>query len=133
MQLQARAIEAAEIVKRIKGCGNIKAATEGIFDVKVGKQIEADAAKLPKQLRTALEQAGVGKAIGPMRSKVGIQLLALCSVRKLSPDMPKFEPPTRNQVEGMVMNEKYEKLEDDYLKTARSSVYIEYRDASYSQ
>ena len=32
------------------------------------------------------------------------------------------------------MNEKYDKLEDDYMKTAReNSVYIEYRDTSYAQ
>jgi peptidyl-prolyl cis-trans isomerase SurA len=99
----------------------------------VGKTMEVDAAKLPKPLRSALEQAGVGRAIGPMRSKEGIQLLALCSSRKLSPEIPKFEPPTRKQVEAMVVNEKYAKFEDDYMKTARNSVYIEYRDTSYSQ
>jgi peptidyl-prolyl cis-trans isomerase SurA len=133
MLLQARAAEAAALGQRIKGCGNIKGAAEGIFDVKVGKSIEVDAAKLPKPLRSALDQVGVGRAVGPMRNKEGIQLLAFCSSRKLSPEIPKLEPPTRKQVENIVLNEKYAKLEDDYLKTARSSVYIEYRDTSYSQ
>ncbi len=133
MLLQARAAEAAALGQRIKGCGNIKGAAEGIFDVKVGKSIEVDAAKLPKPLRSALDQVGVGRAVGPMRNKEGIQLLAFCSSRKLSPEIPKLEPPTRKQVEVIVLNEKYAKLEDDYLKTARSSVYIEYRDTSYSQ
>jgi peptidyl-prolyl cis-trans isomerase SurA len=133
MLLQARAAEASALGQRIKGCGNIKGAAEGIFDVRVGKTMEVDAAKLPKPLRSALDQAGVGRAIGPMRSKEGIQLLALCSSRKLSPEIPKFEPPTRKQVEAMVVNEKYAKFEDDYMKTARNSVYIEYRDTSYSQ
>jgi peptidyl-prolyl cis-trans isomerase SurA len=133
MLLQARAAEAAALGQRIKGCGNIKGAAEGIFDVKVGKSIEVDAAKLPKPLRSALDQVGVGRAVGPMRNKEGIQLLAFCSSRKLSPEIPKLEPPTRKQVEVIVLNEKYAKLEDDYLKAARSSVYIEYRDTSYSQ
>jgi peptidyl-prolyl cis-trans isomerase SurA len=133
MLLQARAAEAAALGQRIKGCGNLKGAAEGIFDVRVGKAMEVDAAKLPKPLRSALEQTGVGRAVGPMRSKEGIQLLAFCGSRKLSPEVPKLEPPTRKQVEGIVLNEKYAKFEDDYMKTARNSVYIEYRDTSYSQ
>jgi hypothetical protein len=133
MRLQARAVEAAALNQRIKGCGNLKGAAEGIFDVKVGKVMEVDAAKLPKPLRSALEQVGVGRAVGPMRSKEGIQLLAFCGSRKISPEMPKLDPPTRKQVEGIVLNEKYAQFEDDYMKSARSSVYIEYRDTSYSQ
>jgi hypothetical protein len=32
-----------------------------------------------------------------------------------------------------VVNEKYDKLEEDYLKTAREKVYVEYRNASATQ
>lgn len=133
MLLQARAVEAAQVLQRLKGCGNVKAATSGIFNVKAGKKIEADAAKLPKQLKAALDKAGPGRAVGPMRVKNGIQLLAYCGSRKLTPPKPKVEMPTRQQVENALVNEKYDGFEEDYLKTARNSVYIEYRDASYSQ
>lgn len=133
MLLQSRALEAAELAKRIKGCGSIKSAAAGIFNVKPGKQIEADSSKLPKELRAALDRAGEGRAIGPMRGKDGLQLLVYCGSRKLAPEPPKYLPPSRQQVENLVLNEKYQKFEDDYMKTARTSVYIEYRDASYSQ
>ena len=76
---------------------------------------------------------GIGRAIGPMRGKTGIQLIALCGIRKITPPKPNFTVPTREQVERAVINEKYDKLEEDYLSTARDKVYVEYRDPSYAQ
>ena len=75
----------------------------------------------------------MGRAIGPMRGKTGIQLIAFCGVRKITPPKPNFTMPTREQVERAVINEKYDKLEEDYLSTARDKVYVEYRDPSYAQ
>ena len=40
--------------------------------------------------------------------------------------------PTRDQVERAVINQKYDKLEEDYLASARDKVYVEYRDQSYA-
>ena len=131
--LQSRAVEAGLLAQRIKGCGNIRQAAEGIYNVKVGKKIEADATRLPKPLKAALDKAGPGRAVGPMRVKNGIQLLAFCGSRKVSPERPKGQIPTREQVEAMLINQKYDGLEEDYLKTARKSVYIEYRNGGPSQ
>ena len=131
--LQARAVEANQVAKQFKGCSSARAAAEGIFDVKFGKPVEADSTKLPPPLKAALDKAGPGKVIGPMRAKGGIQLLAFCSSRKIVPPKPNFQMPTRQQVENSLINEKYGVLEETYLKTARKSVYIEYRDPSYSQ
>lgn len=133
MLVQSRAIEAAQVLQRLKSCNGLKAASEGIFNVQKGKTFEADATKLPPQMRAALDKGGVGRAIGPMRGKTGIQLIALCGVRKITPPKPNFTMPTREQVERAVINEKYDKLEEDYLSTARDKVYVEYRDPSYAQ
>jgi len=132
MLLQSRAIEAAQVQQRLKSCNGLKAASEGIFDVKKGKTIEADSARLPPQMKAALEKGGVGRAVGPMRSKTGIQLLALCGIRKITPPKPNFTMPTRQQVENAVINQKYDKLEEEYLSTIRDKVYVEYRDPSYA-
>ena len=131
--LQARAVEAQQVLQRFKGCGNLRAAAEGVFNVKQGKTFDADAAKMPKSLRAALEKAGVGRAVGPMRGKAGIQLLAFCGTRKLTPPKPDFKMPTREQVERGLKNEKYDGLEEQYLKTIRGNVYIEYRNPNYAQ
>ena len=133
MLLQSRAIEAAQVAQRLKSCNGLKAASEGVFDVKKGKTFEADAAKLPPQMRAALEKGGIGRAIGPMRGKGGVQLIALCGIRKLTPPKPNFATPTREQAQRAVINEKYDKLEEQYLSTARDKIYVEYRDPSYAQ
>lgn len=133
MLLQSRAIEAQQVLKRFNGCGNARKAAEGIFNVKIGKKFDADGTKLPKPMKQALDAAGQGRAIGPMRGKEGIQLVALCGVRTITPPKPDFKMPTREQVERMVINEKYDKLEEDYLKLAREKVYVEYRNANSAQ
>jgi peptidyl-prolyl cis-trans isomerase SurA len=131
--LQSRAIEAQQVLQRFKGCNNARKAAEGVFNVKIGKRFDADAAKLPKPMKQALDKAGEGRAIGPMRGKAGIQLVALCGVRTITPPKPDFKMPSREQVERMVVNEKYDKLEEDYLKLARDRVYVEYRNPNYAQ
>lgn len=133
MLLQSRAIEATQVARQFKGCGNARAAAQGVFNVKFGKKFDADAAKLPQQMRAALEKGGVGSAIGPMRGKNGIQLIGFCGTRKITPPKPDFKMPTRDQVRRVLVNEKYDGLEEDYLRTARGTVYVEYRDNSYAQ
>lgn len=130
--LQGRAVEAQQIMAKMKSCSGAKAAADGIFNVKVGKMIEADSAKLPPPMKQALDKAGQGRAIGPIRAKTGIQLLALCSVRKVTPPKPDFKMPTRDQVKNAVINEKYDTIEENFLKTIRDKVYVEYRDKSFA-
>ncbi len=131
--LQARAVEAVQVARQFKGCKNAKASASGIFNVKFSKPIEADSSKLPKPMKAALDKAGAGKVIGPMRAKNGIQLLAYCGARKITPPMPKFEMPTRQQVESVLINEKFDAFEEVYLKEARSKIYVEYRNPGYTQ
>ncbi|MFM8745447.1 MAG: SurA N-terminal domain-containing protein [Aestuariivirga sp.] len=133
MLLQSRAMEAQQVLQRFKGCDSLRAASKGVFDVRPGKKMEADASKLPKPMKTALDKAGVGRAIGPMRGKDGIQLIAFCGVRTITPPKPDFEMPSREQVEQMVINQKYDKLEQGYLEQIRDRVYVEYRDPSFAQ
>ena len=131
--MQARAVEAAQLMKRYTGCKAARAAADGIFNVKIGKTIEADGAKLPQKLKAALDKMGPGKALGPVRGKDGIQVIGFCGVRKLAPPKPKFEMPARQQVEIMLGNEKYAAAEEKVMKDLRLTAYIEYKDPSYSQ
>lgn len=133
MLVQARAIEAAQVVQRFRGCDRARAAADGVFNVKIGKRFDADASKLPKQLRAALDKAGKGGAVGPMRTRNAIQVLGFCSSRTVSPQKPDFKMPSRDQVRRALINEKYDGLEEEYLKTVRGNVYVEYRNPSYAQ
>jgi len=131
--LQARAVEAVQVARQFKSCKNAKGAANGVFNVKFSKTIEADSSKLPKPIKAALDKAGAGKVIGPMRAKNGIQLLAYCGARKVTPPLPKFEMPTRKQVENALINEKFDTFEATYLKDARSKIYVEYRNSGHTQ
>ena len=131
--LQSRAIEANAYLGKFKGCKSARAAASGIFNVQVGKLIEADGRKLPPQLKTMLDKSSPGRAIGPMRSQNGMQVLAFCGVRKISPKKPSVQYPTRKQAETAVLNEKYAEVVTKYSSQFRKGLLIEYRDPSYGQ
>ena len=133
MLLQARAVEAAQLMKNFKGCGSAREAASGIFNVKIGKPIDALAAKIPKPMRQALDKVGPGKAMGPARGPKGIQVIAFCSKRTVQPPKPKYELPTREQVATAVSNEKYDAAEEKYMKAMRKTALIEYKDPVYAQ
>ncbi len=131
--LQSRAIEANTFMGKFKGCKSSRAAASGIFNVRVGKTIEADSRKLPKQLKALLDKSNPGRAVGPMRSQDGMQVLAFCGVRKITPPKPKVEYPTRKQAEAAVLNEKYSNVVTKYSSQFRKGLLIEYRDPSYGE
>jgi peptidyl-prolyl cis-trans isomerase SurA len=131
--LQSRAIEANAYLSKFKGCKSARAAAEGIFNVRVGKRIEADGRKLPQQLKAVLDKTNPGRAIGPMRSQGGMQVLAFCGRRKIEPKKPTVQYPTRKQAEAAVLNEKYAEVVTKYSSQFRKGLMIEYRDPSYAQ
>lgn len=124
--MMARALEAQQVMSRYKGCATAKKAGSGIFNVKVGKPFEADAQRLPKELKAALDKAGTKRLVGPIQGQQGIQLIGLCGKSQLAPTAP-----TRQQVENMVMNEKYASYEERYVKELRRSAFIDYKDKTY--
>ena len=131
--LQSRAIEVAQYLQKFRGCGSASAAASGIFNVKVGKKIEADAKKLPPQLKAALEAKGVGGAIGPVRGSKGVQAIAFCGKRTITPPPLKVTMPTRQNIENAALNDKFDKVEQKYVAIMRQTAVIEYKDQSYAQ
>ena len=134
--LQSRAIEVNQYVQRFKGCKSARSAASGIFNVKVGRMVEADGAKLPPPLKAALDKTKPGTAIGPIRGPNGLQALGFCGVRKVVPKAPTIQGvvyPTREQAENAAINEKYAEIEAKYSNKFRQGLMIEYRDPSYAQ
>jgi peptidyl-prolyl cis-trans isomerase SurA len=126
--LQARAIEAQQIAQKYTGCASANDAVAGIFNVKIGRVIQVQADKLPEKMRATLEQTGTKKLLGPMRAKEGIQLIAFCGKRMLSP-----ESPTREQVQRMLTEKAYDTYEEKYLRDLRRTALIDYKDPSLEQ
>jgi peptidyl-prolyl cis-trans isomerase SurA len=135
--INSRAIEANTYISRFKGCKSARAAASGIFNVQVGKRVEADGAKMNKQLKQALEKVGAGRAVGPIPTATGVEAIAFCGVRKIVPpkiQRPKdIKYPTADQVRGLLTQEKFDKVASKYSGTFRKGLYIEYRDPTYSQ
>jgi peptidyl-prolyl cis-trans isomerase SurA len=126
--LVARAIEAKQFAENYKGCASARAAASGIFDVRIGKTVQADPSRLQGPLRAALEKAGPGRLIGPMRGKGGIQMIGFCGRRSIAPQVP-----TREQVEVLLLNELYDAHEARYLKELRRTAFVDYKNAELSQ
>jgi len=124
----ARAADAAQYRKAFKGCNSARAAASGIYNVRIGKRLQADGNKIPKPLRAALDQAGTGGIIGPSRTQSGIQLLGFCGKKSISP-----EKPTRQQIETMLVNKKYDVYEERYMRELRRNAFIEYKDAKATE
>jgi peptidyl-prolyl cis-trans isomerase SurA len=130
---QSRAIEAAQYIQKFRGCSSARAAASGIFNVKVGKNIEADSRRLPKQLKAEFDKRGIGKAIGPIPAKTGIQVIAYCGNRTIAPKRPNAPLPTKDMIERVALNEKFDKIERKYVMIMRKNAVIEYKDQSYVQ
>lgn len=131
--LQSRAIEAQQIISRFKGCANAKAATTGIFNVKIGKQIDADGSKLPPPMKAAFDKDGIGKAVGPVRGPKSLQVLGFCGTRMITPPKINATMPTRDQVKAAVLNQKFDDIKVKYSAILRKSAVIEYKDPTYAQ
>src|SRR5262245_37015151 len=121
----ARAIEGRQIVERYKGCSTLRQAADGVFNVKINKQIEAMAERLPPEMRKVLEQAGTKRLIGPMPSQDGVRLIAFCGKR--TAEAPK---PTREMVENLILNEKYSAEVESTVRELRRKSFVDYKDAS---
>ena len=131
--LQSRAIEAGQVAQKLSSCAAVKAATSGIFNVQIGRKIEADSRKLPPPMLAQLQQRGLGHAVGPMRYAKGIQLLAFCGTRMIVPPKINAQMPTRQQVENAALNDKFTAVEQKYVAILRKGAIIEYKDPAYAQ
>ncbi len=124
--LYARAVEASQIMQRYKGCNTIKAASRNVFNVKVGKRIEADLSKLPPMLQKALLKAGSREMIGPIPGPGGVRLFANCGTKKISPPLP-----DRKQIEARVRSEQFEALVQQAMAEVRKESFIDYKDPEF--
>ncbi len=134
--IQSRAIEVNQYVSRFSSCKAARSAASGIFNVQVGKMIEADGAKMPAQLKSAFDKVKPGTAIGPIRGPNGLQALGFCGVKRIKPTIPTFagvQYPTRAQAENAAINKRYAEIEAKYSGKFRQGLMIEYRDPSYEQ
>jgi peptidyl-prolyl cis-trans isomerase SurA len=127
--LYARAVEAQQMAERYKGCGTLRQAAQGIFNVKIGQPIQAASDKMPPEMKKALEEAGTKRLIGPMPTPQGVRMIAFCGRKNVAPPLPpkeQLENFARNQLE----EEKFQVIGERVMRELRRRSFIDYKDPS---
>jgi peptidyl-prolyl cis-trans isomerase SurA len=81
---------------------------------------ESDIANLAPQFQTVAQTAAVGTVSAPVRTPLGVHLLAVCGKRTGGPDAPTFQ-----QVEGRLRNQNLANLARRYIRDLRADALIE--------
>jgi peptidyl-prolyl cis-trans isomerase SurA len=122
----ASAADVAAATARLQGlrpqltCDNMLARStseQGLLGSDLG---EADVANLAPQFQEVARTAEVGTVSAPIRTPLGVHLLAVCGRRVGGPDAPTFQ-----QVEGRLQNQNLAMLARRYIRDLRSDALIE--------
>ncbi len=130
VQLPETATEAqvAEATRTLEGlrqgltCDNILSqarATQGVLGADLG---ESDVGDLAPQFQQFARTGEVGTVSTPIRTPLGLHLVAVCGRRIGGP-----EAPSRQQVEGRLRSQNLQVLERRYLRDLRNDSLIEFK------
>lgn len=120
---EAQIIEATNRLNSIRGqltCSNILSqarAEDGLLGADLG---EADVSDLLPQFQQVARSAQIGTVSDPVRSPLGLHLLAVCDRRLGGP-----EAPSRQQIESRLQGQNYSMLGRRYLRDLREDALIE--------
>jgi peptidyl-prolyl cis-trans isomerase SurA len=115
--------EAHAIMQKINGCGSIGNATSGVFNTRTLGRQSIPAEAMPAELRNALNQAGVGRAVGPGPTPEGVMIFVYCNRETIEEAAP-----TREQVEEELTYRRFDRIGEQFLRDLRRDAIIEYRD-----
>lgn len=121
--IYSRMVEAQRFQQNFKGCGSIKAAGKGIFDIRIRNIGDVPTESVPAKLREMLNKIGPGKLTPPNVTPTGVELIAFCSNKVIKP-----EPVTRKDVEDRLLEQQYGLHAQRYLRDLRRDSLVEYRE-----
>ncbi|MBI1198050.1 MAG: peptidylprolyl isomerase [Phenylobacterium sp.] len=120
---EAAAREKLEAVKgRIKGCDSIEAAAAKSQGVVAGDLGEAEVNDLAPQFQEAANRLKVGEVSDPIRTPVGLHLIAVCGRRSASAAQA-----DRDQIEQRLYSQQLSMISRRYMRDLRNSATIETR------
>ena len=121
-QLSAAAAALSAIRPQIKGCDNIEqvaAKTPGVLSADLG---EAELTDLRGPFKDAAEKLQAGQVSDPIRTDVGLHLVAVCSKRAGGSKMP-----SRTDISNRLYAEQLSVMSRRYLRDLKNSATIEAR------
>jgi peptidyl-prolyl cis-trans isomerase SurA len=119
---EARTREAEALRGRISSCDQLVGAIRGLGEATVkpiGKRIEDE---LPPAFRGLLADVPVGHLSKPVRTAIGVEMLAVCEKRDLAGDFQ-----IRSKVEDELRNREGEVFARRYINDLRRIAVIEYK------
>jgi peptidyl-prolyl cis-trans isomerase SurA len=119
----AAATAKLEAVRRdAKDCAALEPEAAKVDGVVAGDLGETDIGELSPEFKQVVDGLKVGQIGGPVRTKAGLHLVALCGRRASG-----ARSPSRDDVEGRLQSEQLSMIARRYLRDLRNSATIESR------
>lgn len=100
-------------------CANLEAAARGVANVDVADLGEAEVKDLNPTFRTAIENLQPGQISNPVRTNIGLHLVAVCSRRTTGQNIP-----TRDELGNRLMAQQIDMLQRRELRDLRAAATI---------
>ncbi len=121
-QIDAAETELKALKPQIKGCGNIEQVAAKTTDVKSADLGEADINDLSPQFKAAAEKLQAGEVSDPIRTEVGLHLVAICAKHAGG-----AKTLSREDVVNRLQSEQLSVMSRRYLRDLKNSATIEAR------
>lgn len=106
----------------ITDCANVEAAAATVSGVIAGDLGESEIKDLAPAFREAAEKLNVGQVSDPIRTQVGLHLIAVCAKRQEGGRVP-----TKDEMENRLVGQQLAMIAKRYLRDLRNSATIETR------
>lgn len=124
----SRRKEADALRARIQTCDEAVQTFRSMPNAAIRSQITKTSGDLPAQLRATLDKTEIGHLTEPEVTKTGIEMVALCGKKESTADTP-----AQREARDKIYAQKFEAKASQYLKDARRTMMIEYRDGQASR
>jgi len=121
-QVSAAAATLTALKPQLHGCDNIDQASANAKDVITADLGEADINDLGKAFKDAAEKLQAGQVSDPIRTDVGLHLIAVCSKHSGASSLP-----TRAEISNRLQAEQLAVMSRRYLRDLRTSATIDTR------
>ncbi len=120
--VDARRKEAEALRGRFRSCEEGVAQARAIRDVTVQAPVIRNSADIPAELRKIIDSVPLGSLTPPERTRLGIEMFAVCSKQEAKSDSP-----TKRQTREALAQQRFEQESKRYLQELRRGTLIEYR------
>ena len=121
-QLAAASVKLDAVRATYKDCATFDANAGKVGGVVAGDLGETEIGELSPEFKVVVDTLKVGEIGGPVRTKAGLHLIAVCGRRSSDSSVP-----TKDAIEGRLENEQLSMIAKRFLRDLRNSATIESR------